>query len=227
MLQRPTPEGTDKAPTGLGFTIPAPPPSPSPSPLGQLPHTVGNTERTPIPGIPGGSALQNSPPLGHVGNINVPQVEDAALQKFFHDIAEQLHLIGAASPRSSIAMDSPMASPALSQGGSTAPGTPIPTPGPLDGPVLQNMASAPVKPRPAVPVRTQSETPAGTVRVNAGEQRRRSYLGDATSRENAMAQGATARQSVQMASKDRKSVGGGKTTDSKRKSKREHDTRSS
>lgn len=213
MLQRATPEATDKVPTGLGFTIPAAPPSPSP--LGQSATTA---ERTPIPGIPGGQPVVTAPPLSHLGNISVPHVEDAALQKFFHDIAEQLHLIGSASPRSSIAMDSPMASPALSQGGSTAPGTPIPTPGPIDGPILQNTANAPVKPRPPVPTRTQSDTPAGTVKVNVHEQRRRSYLGDATSRENTMTQSVVnQRHSVQM--------GKGTTVmrgiDPKRKSKRE------
>ena len=213
MLQRATPEATDKAPTGLGFTIPAAPPSPSP--LGQASTTA---ERTTIPGIPGGQPALASPVLGHLGNINVPQVEDAALQKFFHDIAEQLHLIGSASPRSSIAMDSPMASPALSQGASTAPGTPIPTPGPVEGPVLQNMANAPVKPRPPVPARTQSDTPTGTVKVNVNEQRRRSYLGDATSRDNTMAQNAAnQRHSVQMG----KSATAVRAADPKRKSKRE------
>lgn len=64
----------------------------------------------------------------------VAQVQDAALRKFFHDIADQLQLIGNASPRSSPAMESSMQSPALSQGESTAPPTPLPTPTEIEAP---------------------------------------------------------------------------------------------
>jgi len=177
MLQRPTPEHHQPPTTGLGFSIPVAPPSPSPSPLSQVSAA--------IQAMPHGS-----PPLGHLGNINVPQVEDAALQKFFHDIAEQLQLIGSASPRSSIAMDSPMASPALSQGGSTAPTTPIPTPEPTNLPILQSAMAQhmPVKPRPA-PSRAYTDGPAPVgPRVDLGTQRRRSYLGDASSRDNTVTQ---------------------------------------
>lgn len=208
MLQRPTPSPTDgPAPTtGLGFMIPAPPPSPSPQP-----HV--NT---------GSVSPHGSPPLGVVP-IAVPHVEDAALQKFFHDIAEQLQLIGSASPRSSIAMDSPMASPALSQGGSTALETPMPTPGPLDGPILQGaQANMPVKSRPPIPPRAQSDAPVPSPKPDLATQKRRSYLGDATSRDNTMQQtnSTTQRHSIQLTGeKVRKSIAPTKT-DSKRKSKR-------
>lgn len=187
--------------------IPAPPPTPSPQP--QIPVGI--------------VAPHGSPPLS-VNAINVPQVEDAALQKFFHDIAEQLQLIGSASPRSSIAMDSPMASPALTQGGSTAPGTPIPTPEPIEGAVLQGaQANMPVKPRPPIPPRAYTDVPAPSPKPDLVGQKRRSYLGDATSRDNTMQQTVGPggqRHSIQLTGeKARKSIVPTKT-DSKRKSKR-------
>ncbi|KAK8869825.1 hypothetical protein IAR55_000393 [Kwoniella newhampshirensis] len=178
-LQRPTPHSADSStltPMGLGLSIgvatTAPPPTPSPAP--------------------------SSPPLGMavgaaLGNINVPQVQDAALQKFFHDIAEQLQLIGSASPRSSIVVDSPMASPALSQGETiTTPTTLNMDLAPLVHPVNQAKTPTQIQVQPQQgyrPAHTRSVTDQpqvangiNTTRAEVG--RRRSYLGDASHREN-------------------------------------------
>lgn len=210
LLQRPTPspDVTAQPTTGLGFMIPAPPPSPSPQP--QLTMTQYTT-----------TSPHGSPPLG-VNPIAVPQVQDAALQKFFHDIAEQLQLIGSASPRSSIAMESPLASPALTQGGSTAPATPIPTPEPSNAPILQSAQAMPIKPRPSV-ARANTDGASVGKEQNGQSQKRRSYLGDASARDNTISSRAPNpnRGSLQLTGdKTRRSVIVGKT-DSKRKSKRE------
>ncbi|ORY33799.1 hypothetical protein BCR39DRAFT_519287 [Naematelia encephala] len=163
-LQRPTPQADtstpSRTPAGLGLSIGAPP-SPSPSP-------------SPAPSI----YSPSSPPLG---GIEVPQVNDAALQKFFHDIAEQLQLIGSASPRSSLAMDSP----ALSQGESTAPPSPLPTPITAEAPTLPPIVTRPVPQRAAT-----TDSGSGSVGVGGPRpvpEKRRSYLGDASARDNVQA----------------------------------------
>jgi hypothetical protein len=185
-VQRATPQAEAPATTGLGLSIPAPPASPSPN------------------------AVPNSPPLG---GINVPQVQDAALQKFFHDIAEQLQLIGSASPRSSIVVDSPMGSPALSQGGdNTLPNTPLPTPLPIEV-VSMEKTVAPVKPRP-IPTRAATDGPKPSPIPDV--QRRRSYLGDASARENVAPQ----RYSTQIAGEKMRKRIPAISDSTKRKSKR-------
>jgi hypothetical protein len=179
-----------------------------------------------------------------INGINVPQVQDAALQKFFHDIAEQLQLINntssvTGSPRSSIMTNSPvldqpygspLQSPALSQGGTstTSPNTPNPlTPATVDIPVLQNAQAQYTAEskytRPAQPSRAHIDGASGVGRpgVLQDQQKRRSYLGDASNRDNVTA---NHRHSVQLpGEKNRK---GGlthqtSTTESRRKSKRE------
>ena len=186
-LQRPTPQPeSSPAPAGLGLSMAVgPPASPSPNPNVQI---------------------TSSPPLG---GINVPQVQDAALQKFFHDIAEQLQLIGSASPRSSLAMESPMQSPALSQGETTAPSSPLPTPTETEVPVL------PAIKRP-MPSRANTDQPTSTQTAKPEATKRRSYLGDASARDNAATLN---RHSTQLVGeKVRKPITGAK--DSRRKSKR-------
>jgi len=97
-----TPEAVPKitvqkaTPTGLGLSMntPTAPPSPSPTPS---PTPSARPSPLASPALPG---IHGAP-------ITVPQVDDAALQKFFHDIAEQLQLIGSASPRSSLAIEFP------------------------------------------------------------------------------------------------------------------------
>ena len=186
-LQRPTPQPDSPAPAGLGLSMAeGPPQSPSPNPA---------------------SPLHSSPPLGA---INVPQVQDAALQKFFHDIAEQLQLIGSASPRSSIAMDSPMQSPALSHAGTTALPTPLTTPIETEAPVL------PVIQRPK-PLRASTDQPVAT--THPKNSKRRSYLGDAPARDNVVA---SFLQSAPVQSEKARNPTP-TSTDSKRKSRRMSD----
>ncbi|KAK4686621.1 serine/threonine-protein kinase HSL1, negative regulator of Swe1 kinase, partial [Tremellales sp. Uapishka_1] len=165
-LQKPTPQ-TAETPTGLGLSIAAPPsPSPAPSPTSTTAPT--------------------SPVLGG-GSINVPQVQDAALQKFFHDIAEQLQLIGNASPRGSLAIESPVQSPTLMQQES-APPTPV---------------VAVQETRRPVPVRAATESVMASPRPEPVK--RRTYLGDISGRENA--QNSSPRYSSQFsAEKIRKTV---------------------
>ncbi|CAD6587059.1 MAG: hypothetical protein TREMPRED_004650 [Tremellales sp. Tagirdzhanova-0007] len=185
-LQRPTPQPeSSPAPAGLGLSIAvSPPASPTPSPI---------------------LSITSSPPLG---GINVPQVQDAALQKFFHDIAEQLQLIGFASPRSSLAMDSPMQSPALSQGETTASSSPLPTPTETEAPVLPAI-------RRPMPSRAATDQPTVTQTAKPEVTKRRSYLGDASERDNAVTFN---RHSIQVVGeKVRKPITGAK--DSRRKSK--------
>ncbi|WWD10158.1 hypothetical protein V865_008292 [Kwoniella europaea PYCC6329] len=178
-LQRPTPGSTEQsqiAQTGLGLnlnitnkptTTYSSPPSPSPSPATATATAVGLGMQC--------SAL---------GNINVPQVQDAALQKFFHDIAEQLQLIGSASPRSSIVVpgtstspsgpSSPMASPALSQMEETitTPTTPI-----IEIPPMMTGINRPAQRRSM----TEQPVPNTAPKPKLPEiTKRRSYLGDST-----------------------------------------------
>ncbi|WVR05278.1 hypothetical protein IAU60_002290 [Kwoniella sp. DSM 27419] len=171
-LQKPTPDAQGQsqaqkaAATGLGLNINvAVPSSPSPGPGSPtLPMAVGTA----------------------LGNINVPQVQDAALQKFFHDIAEQLQLIGSASPRSSLIGGSPLPSPALSQGETvTTPTTPtfdiqpLPSPNAPAGPKRESAQA----PRPPL-FRSINEPQVPNTAPKPEIGRRRSYLGDVTSREN-------------------------------------------
>ncbi|OCF36519.1 CAMK/CAMKL/GIN4 protein kinase [Kwoniella heveanensis BCC8398] len=210
-LQRPTPDAqAAPGPTGLGLNINvAPPPSPSPAP--------------------------SSPPLGMavgaaLGNINVPQVQDAALQKFFHDIAEQLQLIGSASPRSSLIAGSPLASPAISQGETiTTPTTPnmdLP-PVPLPQAKAQEQPTRVQQPVIAINNSMQANRPAPLRSITEPQQpntaprpevsKRRSYLGDATNRDNVYANQVSQPQRHSIGFEKVRKVSGG--SESKRKSK--------
>ena len=128
-VQIPTPQNDNAQ-------IPSPLASPSPSPLANAIHTemaplgqvaagaagsptpTGALPTTPSPSPRLGEPTSTTPSSPPVGNISVPQVQDAALQKFFHDIAVQLQLIGGASPRSSLAIDVPALLPGLLPDGS-------------------------------------------------------------------------------------------------------------
>ncbi|WWC69471.1 uncharacterized protein I206_103412 [Kwoniella pini CBS 10737] len=185
-LQKPTPNSNGtSAGTGLGLNLniiipPSPkigntysaPPSPSPSPIS--PTAVGLGMNM-LPQIQGQG----------LGNINVPQVQDAALQKFFHDIAEQLQLIGSASPRSSIIVQnnpssspviSALPSPALSQEEKiitpTTPNISVPPP---PHPIAMNRPNQ---------RRSMTEQPIPNTAPKPEITKRRSYLGDSTQREN-------------------------------------------
>lgn len=136
-------------------------------------------------------------------------MQDAALQKFFHDIAEQLQLIGSASPRSSIAMDSPT----LSQGENSTPNTP--NLAQAQAPA-QTGSATPTVMRP-VPTRAMSDQPTMPPRIGIEPVRRRSYLGDASSRENTVAAHGHSAQMV--GEKVRKTLPA--PMESKRKSRRE------
>ncbi|WVQ98704.1 hypothetical protein IAU59_005835 [Kwoniella sp. CBS 9459] len=211
-LQRPTPDAQAAqavaaaapaaiGPTGLGLNINvAPPPSPSPAP--------------------------SSPPLGMavgaaLGNINVPQVQDAALQKFFHDIAEQLQLIGSASPRTSLIGGSPLPSPAISQGETiTTPTTPNmdlpPVPSPQPRHKDQFRLPEPQANRPA-PLRSITEPPQPNTAPRPEVSKRRSYLGDATNRDNVYANHVAQPQRHSIGFEKVRKVSG--ASESKRKSK--------
>ena len=151
-VQIPTPQND-------GVQAVSPMTSPSPSPLSiavpvelgslaqgdaqsQAPPTpITNIPTTPSPSPRLGEPTSTTPSSPPLGSIAVPQVQDAALQKFFHDIAVQLQLIGGASPRSSLAIEVPpgllrdrqntvtehTTAPPLSAG-STADNTPLVTP---------------------------------------------------------------------------------------------------
>ncbi|WVW83108.1 hypothetical protein I302_105126 [Kwoniella bestiolae CBS 10118] len=173
-LQRPTPGSTEgTAQTGLGLNLNITPIS--------TPATTYSSPPSPSPLAATAIGLGMQCPAG-LGNINVPQVQDAAVQKFFHDIAEQLQLIGSASPRSSIVVPSTgspspstIPSPALSQLEETitTPTTPV-----MDlPPVMMGAGARPAQRRSM----TDQPIPNTAARPKQPEvAKRRSYLGDST-----------------------------------------------
>lgn len=178
LVQVPTPQNDTPLAAGLGLNMPVQPSQPS------TPSPAPAAERAAATGMTG------SPPIG---SISVPKVQDAALQKFFHDIAEQLQLIGSVSPRSSIAIETPAPTPTLVQDEL------MPSPvqmgresmdvdmeGSVAQPPYQTLSTPPQPPaRRPLPTRAQTDlppVPAPTLRQDPG--RRRSYLGDASDRDN-------------------------------------------
>ncbi|WRT67120.1 uncharacterized protein IL334_004086 [Kwoniella shivajii] len=194
-LQRPTPgTGATVAHTGLGLNLNISVPN-SPSPQSGSSHIANSTQQA-GPGGLGMSVVGQG-----LGNINVPQVQDAALQKFFHDIAEQLQLIGStASPRSSIVIPggdgspssspTPIPSPALSQGENiitpTTPTIEIP-PLNMTGNNNNNNNNNTYAIRPTNNRRSMTEQPTPNTANKPEMMKRRSYLGDVTTRENVFA----------------------------------------
>ena len=177
-VQRPTPQprGAAVAGHGLGLGMHVAPPSPSPSPASATATAHAHAQaQLALAGLPAG-----------IDTIAVPQVQDAALQKFFQDIANQLALIGSASPRSSIVIDTPSPSPSPKNTGSPVNLSPVvPSHGtPLVSAIPLGNHPVAASRRP-VPQRTYTQQPARVERPEPT--RRRSYFGDATSRTNTAA----------------------------------------
>ncbi|WWC90046.1 uncharacterized protein L201_004977 [Kwoniella dendrophila CBS 6074] len=235
-LQKPTPGSTGQTQTGLGLNLNIVVPS-SPSPISTATNvtTASTIVANSAPPSPSPLPLVANVGLGMqvgqaLGNINVPQVQDAALQKFFHDIAEQLQLIGSASPRSSIVVSgngspspSQIESPALSQLEDiiTTPTTPTidlaPISHPVNNKVLTNVNNMPVA-RPVNQRRSLTEQPIPNTAPKPEITKRRSYLGDSTQNQNNIINIQPQRFSTGFNEKVRK-VSSSSTTEKKRRSK--------
>lgn len=170
-VQVPTPQNDTPLAAGLGLNMPIQPQQPS------TPSPAPASERVAASGMTG------SPPIG---SISVPKVQDAALQKFFHDIAEQLQLIGSASPRSSIAIETPAPTPTLVQDELMP--SPLQIGREYNDVDMEAPITSPPPPPPArierpLPVRAQTDMPVAPP-LRQDPVRRRSYLGDASERDN-------------------------------------------